>query len=151
MTRSPTPIVLEEDIPSPITADRLFLQTRRGHKKMVPDNLRETNLLPEKKLGGGQTSLCWLADDVLATMEPSSSSTGSSWRMKPCRMMRRMERDHFDRSGDGTLPTLQSAFSRCISFRSILRFVIQELDPAVGFSGHSFTLLMWRHRIPGAD
>jgi peptide/nickel transport system ATP-binding protein len=45
-------------------------QTRCRYKHLVPDNLCETKVPPVKDLGGGHKSLCWLADDVLATMEP---------------------------------------------------------------------------------
>ncbi|MER8414688.1 MULTISPECIES: ABC transporter ATP-binding protein [unclassified Mesorhizobium] len=64
-------IVLEGDIPSAMNPPSgCPFQTRCGYKKLVPDNLCETKVPPVKHLGGGHMSLCWLSDDVLATMEP---------------------------------------------------------------------------------
>jgi peptide/nickel transport system ATP-binding protein len=45
-------------------------QTRCGYKHLVPGNKCETQVPPVKDLGDGHHSLCWLSDDVLATMEP---------------------------------------------------------------------------------
>ncbi|TJV20393.1 MAG: ABC transporter ATP-binding protein, partial [Mesorhizobium sp.] len=64
-------IVLEGDIPSAMNPPTgCPFQTRCGYKKLVPDNLCETQVPPVKHLGDGHMSLCWLADDVLAKMEP---------------------------------------------------------------------------------
>jgi peptide/nickel transport system ATP-binding protein len=64
-------IVLEGDIPSAMNPPTgCPFQTRCGYKKLVPDNLCETQVPPVKDLGGGHMSLCWLADDVLAKMQP---------------------------------------------------------------------------------
>jgi peptide/nickel transport system ATP-binding protein len=64
-------IVLEGDIPSAMNPPSgCPFQTRCGYKKLVPDNLCETKVPPVKHLGDGHMSLCWLSDDVLATMEP---------------------------------------------------------------------------------
>ncbi len=64
-------IVLEGDIPSAMNPPTgCPFQTRCRYKHLVPDNLCETKVPPVKDLGGGHKSLCWLADDVLATMEP---------------------------------------------------------------------------------
>ncbi|RWB28471.1 MAG: ABC transporter ATP-binding protein, partial [Mesorhizobium sp.] len=64
-------IVLEGDIPSAMNPPTgCPFQTRCGYKKLVPDNLCETQVPPVKNLGDGHLSLCWLADDVLAKMEP---------------------------------------------------------------------------------
>ncbi|TIQ52842.1 MAG: ATP-binding cassette domain-containing protein, partial [Mesorhizobium sp.] len=64
-------IVLEGDIPSAMNPPTgCPFQTRCGYKKLVPDNLCETQVPPVKNLGDGHMSLCWLADDVLAKMEP---------------------------------------------------------------------------------
>jgi peptide/nickel transport system ATP-binding protein len=64
-------IVLEGDIPSAMNPPSgCPFQTRCPRKHLVPDNLCETELPPFKDLGGGHRSLCWLDDDVLATMEP---------------------------------------------------------------------------------
>ncbi|TPM40958.1 dipeptide ABC transporter ATP-binding protein [Mesorhizobium sp. B2-3-2] len=64
-------IVLEGDIPSAMNPPSgCPFQTRCGYKRLVPDNLCETKVPPVKNLGGGHMSLCWLSDDVLATMEP---------------------------------------------------------------------------------
>lgn len=64
-------IVLEGDIPSAMNPPSgCPFQTRCGYKKLVPDNLCETKVPPVKHLGDGHMSLCWLADDVLAKMEP---------------------------------------------------------------------------------
>ncbi len=64
-------IVLEGDIPSAMNPPTgCPFQTRCGYKKLVPDNLCETQVPPIKNLGGGHQSLCWLSDDVLARMEP---------------------------------------------------------------------------------
>jgi peptide/nickel transport system ATP-binding protein len=64
-------IVLEGDIPSAMNPPTgCPFQTRCRYKHLVPDNLCETKVPPVKDLGGGHKSLCWLADDVLAKMEP---------------------------------------------------------------------------------
>ncbi|RUM99832.1 dipeptide ABC transporter ATP-binding protein [Pseudaminobacter arsenicus] len=64
-------IVLEGDIPSAMNPPSgCPFQTRCRYKHLVPDNLCETKLPPLKELGGGHKSLCWLANDVLAKMEP---------------------------------------------------------------------------------
>jgi peptide/nickel transport system ATP-binding protein len=64
-------IVLEGDIPSAMNPPSgCPFQTRCGYKKLVPDNLCETKVPPVKQLRDGHTSLCWLADDVLARMGP---------------------------------------------------------------------------------
>ncbi|WP_082542414.1 MULTISPECIES: dipeptide ABC transporter ATP-binding protein [unclassified Mesorhizobium] len=64
-------IVLEGDIPSAMNPPSgCPFQTRCRYKSLVPDNLCETQLPPLKDLGNGHASLCWLADDVLAEMEP---------------------------------------------------------------------------------
>ncbi|MER8589601.1 ABC transporter ATP-binding protein [Mesorhizobium sp. M1338] len=69
-------IVLEGDIPSAMNPPSgCPFQTRCGYKKLVPDNLCETKVPPVKHLGDGHMSLCWLADDVLAKMEPVISTT----------------------------------------------------------------------------
>jgi peptide/nickel transport system ATP-binding protein len=64
-------IVLEGDIPSAMNPPSgCPFQTRCGYKHLVPDNLCETQVPPNRDLGEGHRSLCWLTDDVLATMEP---------------------------------------------------------------------------------
>jgi peptide/nickel transport system ATP-binding protein len=64
-------IVLEGDIPSAMNPPSgCPFQTRCGYKKLVPDNLCETQVPPVKHLGDGHMSLCWLSDDILAKMEP---------------------------------------------------------------------------------
>ncbi|MBN9077021.1 MAG: peptide ABC transporter ATP-binding protein [Rhizobiales bacterium 65-79] len=64
-------VVLEGDIPSAMNPPTgCPFQTRCGYKHLVPDNLCETEVPPAKDLGNGHKSLCWLSDDVLATMEP---------------------------------------------------------------------------------
>jgi peptide/nickel transport system ATP-binding protein len=64
-------IVLEGDIPSAMNPPPgCPFQTRCRYKSLVPGNLCETELPPLKDLGNGHHSLCWLADDVLARMEP---------------------------------------------------------------------------------
>ena len=64
-------IVLEGDIPSAMNPPPgCPFQTRCRWKSSVPGNKCETELPPLKDLGDGHMSLCWLADDVLATMEP---------------------------------------------------------------------------------
>ncbi|HTV68739.1 MAG TPA: ABC transporter ATP-binding protein [Rhizobiaceae bacterium] len=64
-------IVLEGDIPSAMNPPPgCPFQTRCRWKKFVPGNKCETELPPLKNLGNGHQSLCWLTDDVLATMEP---------------------------------------------------------------------------------
>jgi peptide/nickel transport system ATP-binding protein len=45
-------------------------QTRCSYKHLVPDNLCEREVPPNRDLGNGHRSLCWLSDDVLAQMEP---------------------------------------------------------------------------------
>jgi peptide/nickel transport system ATP-binding protein len=64
-------IVLEGDIPSAMNPPPgCPFQTRCRWKHMVPGNLCETQVPPMRDLGGGHGSLCWLTDEVLATMEP---------------------------------------------------------------------------------
>jgi peptide/nickel transport system ATP-binding protein len=64
-------IVLEGDIPSAMNPPTgCPFQTRCRYKHLVADNLCETKVPPVKDLGDGHKSLCWLADDVLARMEP---------------------------------------------------------------------------------
>lgn len=64
-------IVLEGDIPSAMNPPSgCPFQTRCGYKRLVPDNLCETQLPPLKDLGNGHRSLCWLSDEVLSAMEP---------------------------------------------------------------------------------
>jgi peptide/nickel transport system ATP-binding protein len=64
-------IVLEGDIPSAMNPPSgCPFQTRCGYKHLVPGNKCETQVPPVKNLGDGHQSLCWLSDDVLATMEP---------------------------------------------------------------------------------
>ncbi len=64
-------IVLEGDIPSAMNPPTgCPFQTRCRYKHLVADGLCEKQVPPVKDLGGGHMSLCWLSDDVLATMEP---------------------------------------------------------------------------------
>src|SRR5687767_12940487 len=64
-------IVLEGDIPSAMNPPPgCPFQTRCRYKPLVPDNLCERELPPNRDLGSGHRSLCWLSDDVLAKMEP---------------------------------------------------------------------------------
>ncbi|MEQ1943085.1 ABC transporter ATP-binding protein [Mesorhizobium sp. VNQ89] len=64
-------IVLEGDIPSAMNPPTgCPFQTRCRYKNLVADGLCEKQVPPVKDLGGGHMSLCWLSDDVLATMEP---------------------------------------------------------------------------------
>ena len=64
-------IVLEGDIPSAMDPPSgCPFQTRCRYKHLVPDNRCEKELPPQKDLGGGHTSLCWLSDEILAKMEP---------------------------------------------------------------------------------
>jgi len=64
-------IVLEGDIPSAMNPPPgCPFQTRCRWKSSVPGNKCEIELPPLKDLGNGHMSLCWLPDDVLATMEP---------------------------------------------------------------------------------
>ena len=64
-------IVLEGDIPSAMNPPTgCPFQTRCRYKHLVPDGLCEKEVPPLKDLGAGHKSLCWLSDDVLATMEP---------------------------------------------------------------------------------
>ena len=70
-------VVLEGDIPSAMNPPTgCPFQTRCNYKHLVPDNLCETQVPPNRDLGGGHRSLCWLTDDVLATMEPVISFDG---------------------------------------------------------------------------
>ena len=74
-------VVLEGDIPSAMNPPPgCPFQTRCNYKHLVPGNLCETQLPPNRDLGGGHHSLCWLPDDVLAQMEPviSFASSGVS-------------------------------------------------------------------------
>ncbi len=64
-------IVLEGDIPSAMNPPSgCPFQTRCRYKHLVPDNRCEKEVPPNRDLGGGHRSLCWLSDEVLATMEP---------------------------------------------------------------------------------
>jgi peptide/nickel transport system ATP-binding protein len=64
-------IVLEGDIPSAMNPPPgCPFQTRCRYKHLVPGNKCETQLPPNRDLGNGHRSLCWLSDDVLAKMEP---------------------------------------------------------------------------------
>ena len=64
-------IVLEGDIPSAMNPPSgCPFQTRCRWKKFVPGNLCETQVPPQKHLGNGHYSLCWLDDEQLAKMEP---------------------------------------------------------------------------------
>ncbi|OQM77307.1 dipeptide ABC transporter ATP-binding protein [Manganibacter manganicus] len=64
-------VVLDGDIPSAMNPPSgCPFQTRCPYKHLVPDNLCETTVPPQKDLGGGHMSLCWLSDDELAKMEP---------------------------------------------------------------------------------
>jgi peptide/nickel transport system ATP-binding protein len=45
-------------------------QTRCRYKHLVPDHRCEREVPPVRDLGQGHKSLCWLPDEVLATMEP---------------------------------------------------------------------------------
>ena len=64
-------IVLEGDIPSAMNPPSgCPFQTRCRYKHLVPDNLCETQVPPNRDLGDGHHSLCWLSDEVLARMEP---------------------------------------------------------------------------------
>ncbi|HYB08451.1 MAG TPA: ABC transporter ATP-binding protein [Alphaproteobacteria bacterium] len=64
-------IVLEGDIPSAMNPPRgCPFQTRCRYKHLVSDNRCEKEVPPERDLGQGHKSLCWLSDDVLAKMEP---------------------------------------------------------------------------------
>lgn len=64
-------IVLEGDIPSAMNPPTgCPFQTRCRYKHLVADGRCEKEVPPLKDLGGGHRSLCWLSDEVLATMEP---------------------------------------------------------------------------------
>jgi len=64
-------IVLEGDIPSAMNPPTgCPFQTRCRYKHLVPDGRCEKEVPPNRDLGGGHRSLCWLSDEVLATMEP---------------------------------------------------------------------------------
>ena len=64
-------IVLEGDIPSAMNPPPgCPFQTRCRYKHLVPDNRCEKEVPPVRNLGQGHKLLCWLPDDVLATMEP---------------------------------------------------------------------------------
>jgi peptide/nickel transport system ATP-binding protein len=64
-------IVLDGDIPSAMNPPPgCPFQTRCRYKHLVPDGRCETEVPPVHDLGQGHKSLCWLSDDVLATMEP---------------------------------------------------------------------------------
>lgn len=64
-------IVLEGDIPSAMNPPTgCPFQTRCRYKHLVPDGRCEKDVPPPKDLGDGHKSLCWLSDEVLATMEP---------------------------------------------------------------------------------
>ncbi len=64
-------IVLEGDIPSAMNPPTgCPFQTRCRYKHLVPDGSCEKEVPPLRELGEGHRSLCWLPDEVLATMEP---------------------------------------------------------------------------------
>ena len=64
-------IVLEGEIPSAMNPPTgCPFQTRCRYKQMVPDGRCEKEVPPLRDLGNGHKSLCWLADDILAKMEP---------------------------------------------------------------------------------
>jgi peptide/nickel transport system ATP-binding protein len=64
-------IVLEGDIPSAMNPPPgCPFQTRCRYKHLVPDKRCEKEVPPVRNLGQGHKLLCWLPDDVLATMEP---------------------------------------------------------------------------------
>ena len=64
-------IVLEGDIPSAMNPPTgCPFQTRCRYKHLVPDGRCEKEVPPFRDLGDGHRSLCWLPDEVLATMEP---------------------------------------------------------------------------------
>lgn len=64
-------IVLEGDIPSAMNPPSgCPFQTRCNYKSLVPGNRCETELPPMKDWGDGHQALCWLSEEVLATMEP---------------------------------------------------------------------------------
>ena len=64
-------IVLDGDIPSAMNPPSgCPFQTRCRWKKFVPGNKCETQVPPQKHLGNGHYSLCWLDDEQLAKMEP---------------------------------------------------------------------------------
>lgn len=64
-------IVLEGDIPSAMNPPTgCPFQTRCRYKHLVPDGRCEKEVPHLKDLGDGHRSLCWLSDEVLATMEP---------------------------------------------------------------------------------
>jgi peptide/nickel transport system ATP-binding protein len=64
-------VVLEGDIPSAMNPPTgCPFQTRCNYKNLVPDGLCEKEVPPVRDLGDGHKSLCWLSDDILATMEP---------------------------------------------------------------------------------
>ncbi|CAM5322196.1 Vitamin B12 import ATP-binding protein BtuD [Mycolicibacterium aubagnense] len=64
-------IVLEGDIPSAMNPPTgCPFQTRCRYKHLVANGRCEKEVPPLKDLGDGHRSLCWLSDEVLATMEP---------------------------------------------------------------------------------
>ncbi|WP_144222359.1 dipeptide ABC transporter ATP-binding protein [Mesorhizobium amorphae] len=64
-------IVLEGDIPSAMNPPTgCPFQTRCRYKHLVADGRCEKEVPPLRELGSGHRSLCWLSDEVLATMEP---------------------------------------------------------------------------------
>ncbi|MGH6892401.1 MAG: dipeptide ABC transporter ATP-binding protein [Dongiaceae bacterium] len=64
-------VVLEGDIPSAMNPPSgCPFQTRCRYKHLVPDGRCEKEVPPARDLGQGHKSLCWLSDDVLATMGP---------------------------------------------------------------------------------
>ena len=64
-------IVLEGDIPSAMNPPSgCPFQTRCRYKHLVPDGRCEKEVPPVRDLGQGHKMLCWLPDEVLATMEP---------------------------------------------------------------------------------
>ena len=72
-------IVLEGDIPSAMNPPTgCPFQTRCRYKHLVPEGLCEKEVPPLRELGHGHKSLCWLPDEVLATMEPVISFAGGA-------------------------------------------------------------------------
>jgi len=64
-------VVLEGEIPSAMNPPPgCPFQTRCRYKHLVPDGRCEKEVPAVHDLGQGHRILCWLSDDVLATMEP---------------------------------------------------------------------------------
>jgi peptide/nickel transport system ATP-binding protein len=88
-------IVLEGDIPSAMNPPTgCPFQTRCRYKHLVPDGRCEKEVPPVRDLGDGHKSLCWLSDDVLATMEPviSFDEKHAEAEGEPADVPRRRER-----------------------------------------------------------